>query len=93
MDKGVPTSTMDPRPTVDVENLYFSEELYKQRMKVLRKHIHSSHETRRLVQSYRILQHKKMYEHFKCTKKDAESYSEDPSPYESSHIFYCLTEQ
>lgn len=91
LGRNVPSKDiMDPRPSIDVDNLWSSEELLAKRKKIMFQHIHTSHEARRIYQAYRVLQHKKMQEHDGGTKKDAIIYSEDPSPYEPSYVFYCL---
>jgi hypothetical protein len=81
---------MEPRPTIDVENLWSPEELLAKRKKSITQHIHTSHVARRIYKAYRALQHKKMQKYDKGTKKAAILDSEDPSPYEPSYVFYCL---
>lgn len=81
---------MDPRPTLDVDNLDLSVALETKRTKALTCHIHTSHVARRVYQAYRAIQHKKMQAHLRSTKKVAIAESEDPSPYEPSYVFYCL---
>uniref|UniRef100_A0A6C0BIT7 Uncharacterized protein n=1 Tax=viral metagenome TaxID=1070528 RepID=A0A6C0BIT7_9ZZZZ len=81
---------MDPRPTLDVDNLDISAALAAKRTKSLACHIHTSHVARRIYQAYRAIQHKKMQAHRRGTKKAAITESEDPDPYEASYVFYCL---
>jgi hypothetical protein len=81
---------MDPRPTLDVDNLHCPVELATKRGKAITGHIHTSHAARRIYQAYRAIQHKKMQAHLRGTKKAAITESEDPSPYEASYVFYCL---
>jgi len=81
---------MDPKPILDVDNLETPQELATKRKKAITQHIHTSHVARRIYQGYRALQHKKMQEYDKGTKKAAILDSEDPSPYEPSYVFYCL---
>lgn len=81
---------MDPRPTLDVDNLHCPVDLATKRTKALTCHIHTSHVARRIYQAYRATQHKKMQAHLRGTKKVAIVESEDPSPYEASYVFYCL---
>lgn len=86
----IATDIMDPRPTLDVENLWSPPELDEKRRKAISCHIHTSHAARRIYQAYRSLQYKKMQEHEGGSKKDAITDSEDPDPYEPSYVFYCL---
>ena len=81
---------MDPRPTLDVDNLDCPADLITKRKKDMNRHIHTSHVARRVYQAYRAIQHKKMQAHLRSTKKVAIAESEDPSPYDPSYVFYCL---
>jgi hypothetical protein len=82
-----------PRPTLDVDTLTFSLELYNQRRKALRSKVRNSHAVTRHVNLYRTLQHAIFCKEFGYTKKAAKSAAEDPSPYEKGYIFYCVSDK
>ena len=78
-----------PRPTIDVEENWCNSDMLKARKKIMMKHVHASHEMRRVVNTYREYQIKLLVAK-KNSIKAAKEKSEDPYPYESTFIFYCL---
>lgn len=78
-----------PRPTLDIDPSYCSATA-KKRSVELRKKIRIPHTTRRVVNAYRKLQVELMRINERCSKKAAKEMSEDPTPYETSYVFYCL---
>jgi hypothetical protein len=79
-----------PRPTVDVEVNDCTNEMYKERKRIMMKHVHASHEMRRVVNTYRDYQIKLIIKNSSCSIKAAKEKSEDPYPYNSTFIFYCV---
>jgi hypothetical protein len=82
---------MDPthstRPTLDVENLDISHRQSHQRKKAFRHRLkklvnassHEKHKISRILSKYRERQ-----------RRNLGSKDEDPDPYDSKYIFYCL---
>ena len=54
------------------------------------KHVHASHEMRRIVNTYRDYQVKLMVNKKSCSIKAAKEHSEDPDPYMKTYIVYCM---
>ena len=80
-----------PRPTIDVDLDGCSSELYKERKKAIRSKIRIPREVTETVKFFRSIQHEIFRRQNGCNKKEAKSESEDPSPYEPSYIFYCVS--
>lgn len=78
-----------PRPIIDVDGAYCSA-INKKRQHTLRTKFHTPHSARRVVNAYRQLQLELIRNDLKCSKKEAKLHSEDPSPYEKTHVFFCL---
>ena len=80
-----------PRPTIDVDLDGCSSELYLERKKAIRSKIRIPREATQTVKFFRSIQHEMFRKRYGYNKKEAKSESEDPSPYEPSYIFYCLS--
>jgi hypothetical protein len=76
----IPCVPMDPRPTLDVENLESPSELTKKRRRTMKRAVHRSTRASDVVSKYRRKQRRLL---------DGDSDS-DPDPYDPDYIFYCL---
>ena len=54
------------------------------------KHVHASHEMRRITKLYREYQVELLAKKNGCSIRAAKELSEDPDPYKSNFIFYCV---
>lgn len=70
---------MDPRPTLDVENLNPPKVLVCQRRLLLKTAICRGKGVTRIVSRWRRRQ-----------RESLESTDSDPDPYDPSYVFYCL---
>jgi hypothetical protein len=69
---------MDPRPTLDVDNLRASKTLIKKRSRAIKHALPPKDDTvRKVLRRYRRRQARELDD-------------SDPDPYDPSYIFYCL---
>ena len=70
---------MDPRPTLDIENLSPPKILVRQRKLLLKTAVCQGKGVTRIVSRWRRLQ-----------RDSLSSTDSDPDPYHPSYVFYCL---
>ena len=82
-----------PRPTVDVDDaaLVCDSAVYHKRKKALRSRFRISQKLTRIIKEWRLKQIDLISKIEKCSKKKAKPEAEDPTPYEKTFIFYCVS--
>ena len=82
-----------PRPTVEVDDaaLVCDPVIYNKRKKTLRSRFRICHKLSRVIKDWRLKQIDLISKIDKCSKKKAKPEAEDPTPYEKTFIFYCVS--